>query len=99
MSRLIKGKAGTRGVPDGSGPEGKGATGRRQGDCPKKEDYDNTFEWRKAYLKWKKKHGGVDKEAVKEIAKKSGVVILQPSEVRELQKAQIREKLLFVEDE
>jgi hypothetical protein len=95
MTKLFKGKAGTRGVPDGSGPEGKGPTGRRQGDCPKKEDYDSTFEWRKAYFKWKKKNGGED-----EVEKsKSDVVVLQPSEIRRLQKSRIREKILFVKEQ
>lgn len=33
MDKAEKGKAGKRGVPDGSGPEGKGATGRQAGGC------------------------------------------------------------------
>ena len=33
IDKAEKGKAGERGVPDGSGPEGKGATGRLAGGC------------------------------------------------------------------
>lgn len=53
---LTKGAAGTRGVPDGSGPEGKGPTGRKKGGCPKREDFKNGFEYNKAMLKWKAKN-------------------------------------------
>lgn len=53
---LTKGAAGTRGVPDGSGPEGKGPTGRKKGQYPKRDDYDNEFEFRKACMKWKAKN-------------------------------------------
>jgi len=54
---LRKGKAGERDVPDGSGPEGKGPTGRSKGGCPKKEDFDNEFDYWKAYRKWQATHG------------------------------------------
>jgi len=53
---LRKGAEGIRGIPDGSGPEGKGPTGRRKGDCPKKEDFDNEFDYWKAYRKWQAKN-------------------------------------------
>lgn len=38
-----KGKAGERGVPDGSGPEGKGPTGRRMGYCNLEKTQDTDF--------------------------------------------------------
>lgn len=53
--QLRKGAKGTRGVPDGSGPEGEGPTGRRLGNCPKKEDFDNEEDYLKAYKVWQQK--------------------------------------------
>jgi hypothetical protein len=54
---LRKGKEGIRGVPDGSGPEGKGPTGRKKGGCPKREDFDNEFDYYKALRKWQAENG------------------------------------------
>ena len=50
---MRKGAAGTRGVPDGSGPEGKGPTGRQLGGCPKREDFESDSEYEKALKEWK----------------------------------------------
>lgn len=50
---LIKGKAGIRGVPDGSGPEGRGPTGRRKPpQKPKKEDFESEDEFFIALKRW-----------------------------------------------
>jgi len=74
---MIKGKAGERGVPDGSGPEGKGPTGKRKGVCPKREDFDNKFDYYRALRKWQADHGvgPFDKKAAKSI-------ICLPSELK-----------------
>lgn len=50
---LRKGMAGTRGIPDGSGPNGNGPTGRRKGMCPLRKDYESDEEYGKAMSKWK----------------------------------------------
>jgi len=55
---LMKGKAGTRGVPDGSGPEGKGPTGRRMPpQKPKREDFDSDETFSQALVRWKNTQG------------------------------------------
>jgi len=51
---LTKGKLGIRGVPDGSGPEGKGATGRQLGGCPQREGFKSDEEYEKAFSRWQK---------------------------------------------
>jgi len=72
--KLRKGAKGIRGIPDGSGPEGKGPTGRRMGGCPKKEDFDNESDYLKAYKKWQTEN-------------KEEITIKKALEIRELRKA------------
>jgi hypothetical protein len=79
MRVLRKGAAGTRGVPDGSGPDGKGPTGLRLGGCPKREDFDDEAEYKKAMLRWKEKNQPVKKshtEGKMNRLRKSGLTLV-----------------------
>lgn len=54
MKAMQKGKAGTRGVPDGSGPDGRGATGRQSPpQKPKRADFDTDEAFFKALARWR----------------------------------------------
>jgi hypothetical protein len=57
FEQLEEGWAGTRGVPDGSGPApGMSGKGRRMGTCPKREEFDSDEAYEDAMKEWKKKN-------------------------------------------
>lgn len=81
---LTKGKAGIRGVPDGSGPEGKGTTGRQLGGCPRREGFKSDEEYEKAFRRWQKANKVKKSQAERKIKglKKAGIaLVLIPGEL------------------